>query len=1422
MFFFHPAPHDHHADIPARHDRPGRSLLPALCLATVMALGGILTFPVAATSEPVPAPTRPDGKPVEIPKGATFDLELTPANESIKNEDPLWLGEDRTYKAEAVVTFNGKEIAREVVTDLTGFKLEQDGRPSGKCEGARCEPKKAGDHTVVGKIPKWKLPEWLEWLDQLPTGTTTLSVRQPVERLELEPREEVIRAGGHMQYRATGLTRAGQRVREVTGEATFTARAKGGPIPCPQARCELTVAGRYTVTAALQEDRREPVTGRATLTVEPGEPVTLRVEPLAPTVQVNVGQPFEAIGADEYGNELGLTEQADFTISEGGSCAKATCQAAKDGTYEVTATLRDPRLSATATLTVLPEKDVIQPSIHEVAPDRASPNTEVVVKGTTGSCNRVGRLTLEGTNVRRRVRADFTTRFTVPSGLATGDHRLLLDVTCRGATTRATHPFRVDNRPPEPVDDPDATTLQGQAVSIPVTKNDKDPDDPDGYSTALEPGAPEDGTAEAEDVDGDEVDDHIRYTPDEGFKGRDGFRYRLCDVVAGKNQCGAATVTVTVNPPEPKPVDDHDPKTPRDRQVVIDVMGNDEHPDAARLRVQRPARPRARAEKLTDGNVQYTPEPGYVGEDSFRYDYCGAAVNAAGPAAACPSATVTVTVEDPGDPSPPPQPEPVDDPDERTRRDQPVTIDVMGNDGNPDPATLRIKDQPAHGEAEKLPGGAVRYIPDEGFADVDRFGYDYCGDAPGVTRRTACPSATVTVTVEAPPDEPVPVDDPGQTTARDRPVTIDVMGNDEHSDPARLRVQRPARSGARAEKLPGGAVRYTPEPGFAGPDRFSYDYCGEAPGATRPAACPSATVTVSVTSDPVITSIRPASASPGKPVAVAGSTGSCGRAGTLTLEETGAVVHVTADQRGNFTESLTVPEATLPRTYILTLAVACPGQTQRAEGRVTVTNRAPEAADDLATTTRDHAAEVPVTENDRDLDDPDGHPTRLLAGPAINGTTDVGPDDTIVYTPNPGYIGQDQFQYSFCDDILNFAGQADCGTATVTVSVTDTPAITSVNPTSVKPGAPVMVTGSTGSCNRAGTLTLEETAVAAQVAAEQNGNFTTLLTVPDATYPRDYRLALRVDCAGTPQQAEAALSVTNERPQPADDEAVTVSGTAVPIDVTGNDRDPDDPDSYPTLLLVSGEPGRGTAEAQSVRTILYTPEPEFVGADQFEYSLCDDTLNASGQADCGSATVTVTVSDGGRCLAADDSSIRVEPGKGRGGARLGITATVDRKLAACPFRLLLGENPLGADVRAGDDGGITAQRAVPANVTPGTIPVRLATMRGDVLAQAPFEITRPWPWLPNPLVKALLGLAALFTGALAQAAFRRWWPTGGVLPPVEDEPGPPEDVRVDPRSGPVEVAVERVDDGTQTVTVRVQPHPDPGTRRLREETHDRR
>jgi hypothetical protein len=246
-------------------------------------------------------------------------------------------------------------------------------------------------------------------------------------------------------------------------------------------------------------------------------------------------------------------------------------------------------------------------------------------------------------------------------------------------------------------------------------------------------------------------------------------------------------------------------------------------------------------------------------------------------------------------------------------------------------------------------------------------------------------------------------------------------------------------------------------------------------------------------------------------------------------------------------------------------------------------------------------------------------------------------------------------------------------------------------------------------------------------------------------------------------------------------------------------------------VLVSSPPAHGTAEVQPDQTIVYTPARGFTGQDRFGYSLCDDVLNAAGGADCGSATVTVTVS-GTTCLPAGGTpSLEVSPGKGSSGTMLRISAAVDRRLAACPLRLFLGGTSLGPDVRVGGDGSISADRGVPGSVRRGRSNVRLATMSAQTLAERPFEVVggpMPWP------VRLALGAGALLLGALARVAYRRWRKRHPGRRPVEL----PNDMRAEPHTRPVEVGVEPVPDGTQTFAVRLEPHADSGTQTLQEVT----
>lgn len=89
---------------------------------------------------------------------------------------------------------------------------------------------------------------------------------------------------------------------------------------------------------------------------------------------------------------------------------------------------------------------------------------------------------------------------------------------------------------------------------------------------------------------------------------------------------------------------------------------------------------------------------------------------------------------------------------------------------------------------------------------------------------------------------------------------------------------------------------------------------------------------------------------------------------------------------------------------------------------------APEAADDSASGDEDTDIVIAVLDND---EDPDGDPLSVTeATDGAHGITEINPDGTITYTPDPDFNGEDTFTYTISD------GNGGTDSATVTVTVT--------------------------------------------------------------------------------------------------------------------------------------------------------------------------------------------------------------------------------------------------------------------------------------------------------------------------------------------------------------------------------------------------
>jgi hypothetical protein len=291
--------------------------------------------------------------------------------------------------------------------------------------------------------------------------------------------------------------------------------------------------------------------------------------------------------------------------------------------------------------------------------------------------------------------------------------------------------------------------------------------------------------------------------------------------------------------PGPKPPPDPDPEpknrapaasddfavTTEDDPVAIDVLANDSDPDGDALSVADLTNPpHGSVVNSGGGTVTYTPESGYAGSDSFTYDACD-------PKGLCDQATVSITVSAAND-------APDADADSATTtEDDPVTVDVLANDSDPDGDSLSVSNlsNPSNGSVANNGDGTVTYTPDSGFAGSDSFTYDAC-DPGGL-----CDQATVSITVTAANDAP-DADGDSATTTVDTPVTVDVLANDSDPDGDSLSVSNLSDPPNGSVVNNGdGTVTYTPDAGFVGEDSFTYEACDP------DGLCDQATVTITIT-----------------------------------------------------------------------------------------------------------------------------------------------------------------------------------------------------------------------------------------------------------------------------------------------------------------------------------------------------------------------------------------------------------------------------------------------------------------------------------------------------------------------------------------------------------------------------------------------
>jgi gliding motility-associated-like protein len=784
------------------------------------------------------------------------------------------------------------------------------------------------------------------------------------------------------------------------------------------------------------------------------------------------------------------------------------------------------------------------------------------------------------------------------------------------------------NDPPVAATDDRLGTEDGVLV-INILANDGDPRDPTG---GLDPGSvlalsgPFHGSVAFSPVTG-----AATYTPDPDYNGIDSFRYRVCDLGTPLPAlCAQAVVNLALAPVNDAPlVQDDADATPEDTPVATDVAGNDSDPrdplggiDAASVSILTPPANGTAVPGPGAGFVTYTPDPGFLGTDSYVYRIC----DDGNPLPAlCGTATVTITVSDEA-------PTAVNDA-ATTVEEVAVAIDVVANDTDPQPnldtASVTVVTPPVKGATAVDPlTGVITYTPDPDANGADAFGYRIC-DLDGF-----CDQATVSVSI-APVNDPPLVQLDTETTPEDVAVTTPVTANDSdprdpagNIDPSTVSVTVPPANGTTVVNPVTGAVTYTPDPDFFGVDVYTYQVCDD--GNPLPAACGTANVIVTVTpvNDP--------------PLVVDDA--------AVTAEDTPAGIPVTdndsdVEDVGVLPGSVTVLDApdhgsavVSPVTGVITYTPAlnyngpdslryracdADGACDDALVLLTVTpvNDPPVTAPDAATTPEDVPVTVPVLANDNDAADPAGgldpSSVSILVAPALGLAVPDPLTGAITYTPDPDANGTDALTYRVCD--LGTPLPAACQTAVLSLTVTpvnDPPSVVD-DVASTAEDSPVLIPvlanddddRDPGGGMDPGSVVVLVPPLHGSTSVSSGGVVT---YTPDPGFAGVDSFRYEACDAGAPLpalcgNALVVVTVSNESPVAVDDAATLDEDGSAAVDVLANDTDPQN-NIDPATVSILTAPGSGTAVPDPVTGVVtYTPAANDNGTDFFEYRVCDLT-----------------------------------------------------------------------------------------------------------------------------------------------------------------------------------------------------------------------
>ena len=539
-----------------------------------------------------------------------------------------------------------------------------------------------------------------------------------------------------------------------------------------------------------------------------------------------------------------------------------------------------------------------------------------------------------------------------------------------------------------------------------------------------------------------------------------------------------------------------------------------------------------------------------------------------------------------------------------TEQDQSLSITLTGRDQDNDNITYSVTADPQHGV---LTGSApiLTYTPTTGFFGADSFTFKtYDG-------KLYSDDAKIAITVISMNGNHAPKADPQTlSTDQDKALSILLTGSDEDGNIITYSVVGNPQHGQLSGNAPN--LTYTPTSGYFGADSFTFR--------TYDGKLYSDAATVAVTVKQIAAPVNP-------PVQYVNYPPTADEQTLITDQDKALKITLTGkDQNGDALSFAVVKQpangkitGTAP-DLIYTPNPGFYGQdnftfrtndgasdsTNIATVRITVKkpNYPPTADEQTLITDQDKALKITLTGSD-----PEGSMLSfaIVKQPANGKITGTAPD--LIYTPNPGFYGQDNFTFKVNDGLWT----SDTATVQITVKKSNYPpkADDQTLITEHNKALKITLTGSDPDGDPITYLMVKQPA-----SGQLTGTAPNLTYTPNKGFSGTDSFTFKTnDGKADSVVATVKMTVKPNQPPKADDQTLTAKNDRdlKIITLTGSD-----PDGDPLTYLIVRQPAHGQLTG-TAPNLTYTPNKDFSGTDSFTFKTND------GKADSVVATVKITV-----------------------------------------------------------------------------------------------------------------------------------------------------------------------------------------------------